>query len=312
MAEASDTVEHPSTSENSVPSTHDSRSIVPSNQEPAATESAKIESPAANAHLSHRDTYQPPSGTFLHANESSLSPEDAKILQLIDTSLPPLDTTLPAPDCSLPAELNLTLGDKSSTSCGNVTAAQTRSVAVSSPQLAPPAGSMQQGDGRSFSQFQAINGPSQYVQTSFQQQQPTIQHQATHQIDGAHYNAPIGMPSSGSPQTTSTHESPAQSTTAPFNVAGQYMHRYPQIPIGANAHLNYQIQSDLNRAMSAGDGKDKKEVKRRTKTGCLTCRKRRIKVCGRSLLVDKFWGTGEGRKETKNRQDVVAVGDLSR
>lgn len=31
-------------------------------------------------------------------------------------------------------------------------------------------------------------------------------------------------------------------------------------------------------------GRHKKEIKRRTKTGCLTCRKRRIKVCGKGSL----------------------------
>jgi hypothetical protein len=37
--------------------------------------------------------------------------------------------------------------------------------------------------------------------------------------------------------------------------------------------------------LSSG-GRSKKDVKRRTKTGCLTCRKRRIKVCYFILLAD--------------------------
>lgn len=39
--------------------------------------------------------------------------------------------------------------------------------------------------------------------------------------------------------------------------------------------MHYQLQGDANKMLSS---RHKKEVKRRTKTGCLTCRKRRIKV----------------------------------
>lgn len=46
-----------------------------------------------------------------------------------------------------------------------------------------------------------------------------------------------------------------------------------------NAPQRWPIPPD-GRVMSGG--RHKKEIKRRTKTGCLTCRKRRIKVCERS------------------------------
>ena len=45
--------------------------------------------------------------------------------------------------------------------------------------------------------------------------------------------------------------------------------------------MRYPIPPD-GRVMSGG--RHKKEIKRRTKTGCLTCRKRRIKVCKRALI----------------------------
>lgn len=45
-----------------------------------------------------------------------------------------------------------------------------------------------------------------------------------------------------------------------------------------NAPQRWPIPPD-GRVMSGG--RHKKEIKRRTKTGCLTCRKRRIKVCER-------------------------------
>lgn len=44
-----------------------------------------------------------------------------------------------------------------------------------------------------------------------------------------------------------------------------------------NQPLRFPIPVTDNRMMSGG--RNKKEIKRRTKTGCLTCRKRRIKVC---------------------------------
>ena len=45
-----------------------------------------------------------------------------------------------------------------------------------------------------------------------------------------------------------------------------------------NQPLRYPLPATDNRMISGG--RNKKEIKRRTKTGCLTCRKRRIKVCG--------------------------------
>lgn len=58
--------------------------------------------------------------------------------------------------------------------------------------------------------------------------------------------------------------------------------QYYQPPPHAMPHpghmVNYAaIPQDQQRMMSGG--RHKKEIKRRTKTGCLTCRKRRIKAC---------------------------------
>ena len=52
--------------------------------------------------------------------------------------------------------------------------------------------------------------------------------------------------------------------------------QYPQPTSDPSAPVRYPIPPD-GRQMSGG--RHKKEIKRRTKTGCLTCRKRRIKVC---------------------------------
>ena len=49
----------------------------------------------------------------------------------------------------------------------------------------------------------------------------------------------------------------------------------------------YQLTGDSNKEYS--HSKHKKDIKRRTKTGCLTCRKRRIKVCYLSLFFFFFF-----------------------
>jgi hypothetical protein len=63
---------------------------------------------------------------------------------------------------------------------------------------------------------------------------------------------------------------------------GQAMNMGSQLAMGA---VRYQLPpqaGDHQRVLSGG--RHKKEIKRRTKTGCLTCRKRRIKV-----RVRAFW-----------------------
>ena len=43
--------------------------------------------------------------------------------------------------------------------------------------------------------------------------------------------------------------------------------------MNSNAQMHYQLQGNPNKMLSGG--RRQKEVKRRTKTGCLTCQKRR-------------------------------------
>jgi hypothetical protein len=51
-----------------------------------------------------------------------------------------------------------------------------------------------------------------------------------------------------------------------------------QMNMGAAPHMvRYQLPPQGDQRVLSG-GRHKKEIKRRTKTGCLTCRKRRIKV----------------------------------
>lgn len=49
----------------------------------------------------------------------------------------------------------------------------------------------------------------------------------------------------------------------------------------SNGTMRYPIQPQTPSERQISGGRHKKEIKRRTKTGCLTCRKRRIKVSER-------------------------------
>lgn len=70
--------------------------------------------------------------------------------------------------------------------------------------------------------------------------------------------------------------SPMPLSMPPMSLVDQYMQSYPANPMGlATSHR--QLAGDTGKMLSGS--RHKNEVKRRTKTGCLTCRKRRIKVC---------------------------------
>lgn len=56
-----------------------------------------------------------------------------------------------------------------------------------------------------------------------------------------------------------------------------------QAVMPSNGRFPLPPQPPLDSRQMSG-GRHKKEIKRRTKTGCLTCRKRRIKVCGRCTV----------------------------
>ena len=78
-------------------------------------------------------------------------------------------------------------------------------------------------------------------------------------------------------QSQQPGQAPPMASAMPPNM-GQYygQGQYPPPTSDPNAPVRYPIPPD-GRQMSGG--RHKKEIKRRTKTGCLTCRKRRIKVC---------------------------------
>ena len=100
------------------------------------------------------------------------------------------------------------------------------------------------------------------------------------QVNNGESFTPVTSAPSNTPSKQTTDSTPAQT-------------QFPQVPIGSpmqsvsstspstqaySGQLQYQLAGEPNHVLSSGS-KHRKEVKRRTKTGCLTCRRRRIKVC---------------------------------
>jgi hypothetical protein len=83
----------------------------------------------------------------------------------------------------------------------------------------------------------------------------------------------------GSPLPPPPHGMPQYYQHAAHAPQGQPMGMGP----GGHLQMRYQISPQGDQRLMSG-GRHKKEIKRRTKTGCLTCRKRRIKVRSISKL----------------------------
>jgi hypothetical protein len=153
------------------------------------------------------------------------------------------------------------------------------------------------GTGHDTSQHSGVNGVShyqapsngtyQYSHSPAQSQQPgTPQTQTQHQFQAQpqqHYQQNDMYHNSGTqgqvPQAPIG--SPLPNNMPPMASMGQYMTGYPSNMGQGNAQMRYQLPGDPNKMLSGN--RHKKEVKRRTKTGCLTCRKRRIKVSSQNV-----------------------------
>jgi hypothetical protein len=107
-----------------------------------------------------------------------------------------------------------------------------------------------------------LDGQPPQPQPQPQQQQQHHQQQAQQPM-----GSPLPPPHNGQPQyyPHQGHAPPGQMGMANMGPA-QY-----------NASMRYQLPPQHDQRQLSG-GRHKKEIKRRTKTGCLTCRKRRIKV----------------------------------
>ncbi|KAL4892136.1 hypothetical protein BDV59DRAFT_58119 [Aspergillus ambiguus] len=120
--------------------------------------------------------------------------------------------------------------------------------------------------------------PPQQGQSSGQVQQPQQYQQHSPDMYQNH-QAPSSMGAPNQSQPSHIPQAPIGSPMPAMSTVSQYMTGYPsnvsQMGMNTNAQMRYQLPGDPNKMLSGG--RHKKEVKRRTKTGCLTCRKRRIK-----------------------------------
>lgn len=98
------------------------------------------------------------------------------------------------------------------------------------------------------------------------------------QLDGqqAQQQQPMQQPM-GSPLPPPQHGMPQYYPHQAHPPPGQQMGMGNMGPAQYNAGMRYQLPPQHDQRVLSG-GRHKKEIKRRTKTGCLTCRKRRIKV----------------------------------
>ena len=103
------------------------------------------------------------------------------------------------------------------------------------------------------------------------------------------YPAPSTLPQPGPPMNSQypPPHLPPPPAPQPYSLAAYAA----QIGIGG---MRYSMPQHLDQRNMSG-GRHKKEIKRRTKTGCLTCRKRRIKVSEGTMM---FFG-GPGICETR-------------
>ncbi|KAJ5983432.1 hypothetical protein N7481_005531 [Penicillium waksmanii] len=244
------------------------------------------------------DTGLPSFDSALPSVGSSAAPDLS--LPAIDTTLPSLDSSLPAIGTDIPTmDEHHTFDDshfddhdhdhtvEPSTDHDHNMAQQSGSANGSNHyqtqsngtyQYTQSPGPQQQYDGHQQSQAQAQHQFQSQPPQNYQQQQSSDMY---HNQGGfSSVNANPGNNGQGQhgqvPQAPIG--SPMPSNMPSMASMGQYMTGYPSnVPQpGMNSNqMGYSMPGDPNKILSGG--RHKKEVKRRTKTGCLTCRKRRIK-----------------------------------
>src|SRR5690606_1922172 len=103
------------------------------------------------------------------------------------------------------------------------------------------------------------------------------------------YHAAPDVSSNNIPQQAQTPMGSSMPPTMPPMSMGQYTPAYsPSVSqMSVGSQMSYQLQSTPRSKQQ----QPHREIKRRTRTGCLTCRKRRIKV---SLLFSFFVETRDG------------------
>lgn len=131
-------------------------------------------------------------------------------------------------------------------------------------------------------------------------QQPQAQPQHQHQHQPQPMGSPLPPPQHGMPQyyPHPAHAQPGQPIMT--NMGPQF-----------NA-MRYQLPPQPDQRVLSG-GRHKKEIKRRTKTGCLTCRKRRIKVSPKIYLLSMVRdGTTRTTRRARSEEELLPCRLLNR
>ncbi|KAJ5637925.1 hypothetical protein N7490_007804 [Penicillium lividum] len=214
-----------------------------------------------------------------------------------DLTLPSIDTTLPTFDSALPAigtdiptmDDDHTFGenhfDTHDSHSGSVEPGHSGPGSMNgSTPYDPSSNGYQYGHNPDHPQQSDGHHPppQAHSQHQFQAQpqpQQSYQHQGSDMYSGfSSVNSNSG--NNGQGQPGQMPQAPIGSPMPPMSSMGQYMTGYPsnvsQQGMNSNMQMRYPLPGDPNDVLSGGRH-HKKEVKRRTKTGCLTCRKRRIK-----------------------------------
>ncbi|KAJ5679460.1 hypothetical protein N7462_007704 [Penicillium macrosclerotiorum] len=248
--------------------------------------------PAMDTSHSFGDTGLHSFDTSLHSLGSSTAPDLS--LPAIDTTLPTLDSALPAIGTDIPT-MDHPFGDDShfgthdshSPSVDPTDVAsnmgQHGSLNGSTHYQTSPNGTYQYSQNHSPPQHldgqQAPQGPSQHQFQSQPQQNYQQQNSDVYHNPGGFSAVNSNSGNNGQGQPGQMPQAPIGSPMPPMASMGQYMTGYPSnVPpsgMNSNPQMRYPHPGDPNKILSGG--RHKKEVKRRTKTGCLTCRKRRIK-----------------------------------
>ncbi|KAL2809914.1 hypothetical protein BJX63DRAFT_434773 [Aspergillus granulosus] len=282
-----------------------------STSEPPNTHTTEPSHSNIDVSLPPIDKTLPAEDASLPAIDTSLPAFDSTIPALppIDTSLPPLDTTLPAMDGLNGSDTHFSFdrfddhddhGGHDGSSNGvpgngalgheDHTTEQHRPSSTPVPNNTAPSNGIhqpppgQQQPPQHYEQQHAPQhhySPQQNTATQHPPQQPQNQiHQQSQQSPEMYHNHHSASPplNNHSMQGQPSHipQAPIGSPMPPMASVSQYMAGYPsQMGMNSGAQMHYQLQGDSNKMLSGS--RHKKEVKRRTKTGCLTCRKRRIK-----------------------------------
>ncbi|KAL4965042.1 putative C6 finger domain protein [Aspergillus stella-maris] len=265
-------------------------------QEPSQPDTNELSHSDFDVSLPPIDKTLPEHDSPLPAMDASLPPMDSTIPALppIDTSLPPLDTTMPAIDELHGSDANFFArfggdgagdgGAENGTTTHDIHTTEDHGpLSTPAPQDSAPSNGVHTQPGQQHQHFDQQPPQHHYSPHQNAPTQPPgqMQHQSQQQSQqprdmyNSHQSAspPINNHSMQG-QPSHIPQAPIGSPMPPMASVSQYMAGYPS-QMGMNSgQMHYQLQGDANKMLSS---RHKKEVKRRTKTGCLTCRKRRIK-----------------------------------